>query len=79
MSGFLFRGRFFIFGSFGELFCQMTFTVTVKLRFCLVLTKLGGDVVVIDDVIQNRQYRLQEYHQCYGYDRFFHGAKVIAG
>ena len=77
MAWSLFGNRLFIFGSFGKLFCQVALPVTMHLWFSFVLTKLSGNIVVIDNVVQNRQDRLQEDHQRYGYYCFFHGAKVV--
>lgn len=73
---FIGRQRFFRFGSFGQLFHQVTFSVTAHLRFGFVFTKGFRNIFVIDHILKNRQYRFKEDKKNEYYNSFFHVAKV---
>ncbi|CAZ94180.1 Hypothetical membrane protein [Zobellia galactanivorans] len=67
------------FGFFGELFGQVTFTVTMKHRFVSVLAKYVFDIVVVGDIFRywpkwfDHHYKRHEKHYV-----LFHSAKILS-
>lgn len=77
LRDFFIRLLFLFFGGFGKFLHKVALTVTVQLGLCLIDTKFIGNIIVIDNVIQNRKHRFKEHYNYHYEYCFFHDAKVI--